>query len=112
MNDMMREIANFEKIYETYKSNNDNVIVIDGIKYFKIIEKYDVCGFQIIAIPNDVLNTAGNMLKDDLGNIFTIGNPVHYKFKDNIPEWYFETSHVMLKDTTVDKIGEYITLVQ
>lgn len=37
---MMREIANFEKIYETYKSNNDNVIVIDGIKYFKIIEKY------------------------------------------------------------------------
>lgn len=112
MKDMMREMTNFEKIYETYKSSNDKVIVIDEVKYFKIIEKYDVCGFQIIAIPNDVLNTAGNILKDDLGNIFTIGNPVHYTFKDNIPEWYFETSHVTLKDTTVDKIGEYITLVQ
>ena len=32
----------FEKVYEAYKMSNDKVTLIDGIPYFKIIEKQKI----------------------------------------------------------------------
>lgn len=104
--------TNFEKVYEAYKVSNNKVIIINGVEYFRIIEKNKICNYQMIVIPNNIFSTVGNRLKDEMGNIFTVGNPVHYSFKDRIPEWYLKTVSVMVKDTTINKIGEYVTLVK
>lgn len=102
----------FEKVYEAYKISNDKTIFIDGIEYFKIIEKQKIGEYESIVIPIDVFYTKGNILKDEKGNKFTVDNPATYSFKTKIPEWYIKTATVMLKDTTIYKIGDYVSLVE
>lgn len=102
----------FEKVYEAYKISDDKTIFIEGIEYFKIISKQKIGKYETVVIPNDVFYTKGNTLKDEKGNIFTVDSPVTYAFKTKIPEWYMKTVTVMLKDTTSDKIGDYISLVE
>ncbi len=101
----------FEKVYEAYKISDDKTIFIDGIEYFKIIAKQKIAKYESIVIPTDVFYIKENILKDEKGNIFTVENPATYSFKTKIPEWYIKTVTVMLKDTTIDKIGDYVSLV-
>lgn len=102
----------FEKVYEAYISSKDNVMLIDGVKYFKIIEKNKIGNHQIIVIPIDVFHAKGNIMKDEKGNVFTIRNLATYSFRNNIPDWYLKTASVVLKDIAIDKIGDYVTLVE
>lgn len=102
----------FEKVYETYKISNDKTIFIDGIEYFKIIEKQKIGECESIVIPIDVFYTKGNVLKDEKGNKFTVDNPATYSFKTKIPEWYIKAVTVILKDNTICKIGDYVSLVE
>ena len=46
------------------------------------------------------------------GNIFTVESPATYSFKTKISEWYIKTVTVMLKDTMLDKMGDYVSLVE
>ena len=108
----MEKQSNFEKIYKSYKMSSDKVLIINGVEYFKIIEKNKVDNYQIIVIPMNVFYAKGNRLKDEKGNIFTVGNPATYSFREDIPKWYIETASVMLKDTTIDKIGDYVALAE
>ncbi len=108
----MDKQSTMEKIYEAYKSSSDKIITIDGVEYFKIIEKSKIGNYEIIVIPMDIFHAKGNILKDEKGNIFSIGNPSTYSFRDRIPEWYFKTASVLLKDISIDKIGNYVTLVE
>jgi len=102
----------FIDVYEEYKMREDKVIVLNGEKYFRIIEKSKVAGFEIIALPNEVFIEKGNILRDELGNIFEVGSPTHCSFKGEIPEWYLETVSLILKGIKIDKVGDYVRLVK
>ena len=102
----------FEKVYEAYKSSRDKVMLIDGVKYFKIIEKNKIGNLQIIVIPIDVFCAKGNIMKDEKENVFTVVNLATYLFSDNIPDCYLKTASVVLKDIAIDKIADYVTLVE
>ncbi len=107
----MKGKTNFDEIYETYKLDIDKVKFIDGVKYFRIIDKNKIHHYQIIALPKEVFNISGNTLRDDKGNKFTVGSPVHYSFRGKVPNWYLETTHVLLDGISIDEIGEYVTLI-
>lgn len=102
----------FEEVYEAYKNSRDKVMLIDGVKYFKIIEKHKIYNHQIIIIPIDALCAKGNIIKDEKGNVFTVENLATYSFRNNIPDWYLKTVSVVLRDIAIDKIGDYVTLVE
>ena len=107
----MKDKSNFEEIYEAYKLRIDKVKIIDGVKYYKIIDKNKIYHYQIIVLPNEVFNVSGNILRDDKGIKFKVGSPMHYSFKGSVPNWYFETVHVLLEGVSIDEIGEYVTLI-
>lgn len=107
----MKEKVKFKDLYNSYKLSNDTIKIINGVKYFKIIDKEKVNNFEIIILPNEVFNKSGDILKDNKGNIFRLGNVLNYSFKGKVPRWYFETSHVILEDISIDKIGNYVTMI-
>ena len=45
-------------------------------------------------------------------SVHSFCNSATYSFKTKIPEWYIKTATVMLKDTTIYKIGDYVSLVE
>ena len=108
----MDKQKNFAEIYEAYKADGDKVIVIEGVEYFKVIQKKKVNVYEIIALPNEVFYTKGDVLIDELGNKFTVGSPVHFSFKGEIPEWYLKTVSVVIRDMSIKDIGDYVSLVQ
>lgn len=103
---------NFEEIYELYKLRDDKVKIIDGIKYYKIIEKTNLLHFVIIALPKEMFTTSKTVVKDDNGNVLDLGRPAHYNFVSVAPKWYYEVYQFGLENVSLDEIGEYVTLVK
>ena len=103
---------NFEEIYNNYKLSNDTIKIIDGITYFKIIDRNKVSGFNIIALPNEKFTEPITKVHDNKGNVIEIGKPITYSFRDNIPDWYMETVHVLVNNISIDEIGEYVTPIK
>ncbi|MCD7996445.1 MAG: hypothetical protein LUH21_04340 [Clostridiales bacterium] len=62
--------------------------------------------FLLVKIANCDLKI-GDICKDNLGNVFTIISSVHYKFVEDIPEWYLKTPQYYLEGET-DNIGDYL----
>lgn len=108
----MQNKSNFTKLYENYKRKDDKVLMIEGERYFKIIKKEKIVGLEIITLPNEVFDYFGNTLKDECGNIFQVGNAVHFSFRNEIPEWYLKTVSVVLKNITISELGEYVHFIK
>lgn len=106
----MQSRRNIEDLYEEYKLRQDKEKDINGEKYFRIITKEKVAGLEIIVLPNEVFNKPGNALKDELGNVFQVGNPAHMSFRGEIPEWYLRTVSLVVQDVSINEIGEYVHL--
>ena len=66
----MQNKRSFEDLYEEYKLRDDKVKDIEGEKYFRIINKDKITGLELIVLPNEVFSRSGNILKDELGNMF------------------------------------------
>lgn len=97
-----------DELYNEYKNRNDKIITLEGKKYFKIIEVSRIAGFTVIVLPNVALEGKGNTFQDEKGNIFHVGSPAHYSFKEKIPEWYLETVSLIVKDINRDELGDYV----
>ncbi|MBO5338049.1 MAG: hypothetical protein J6A94_13075 [Lachnospiraceae bacterium] len=67
---------------------------------------------KFIDVYEEVFIEIGNILRDELGNIFEVGSPTHYSFKGEIPEWYLETVSLILKGIKIDKVGDYVRLAK
>lgn len=102
----------FEEIYNTYKidSNKENEIEINGKKFYKIIHKDKVNNFSIISIPNGLYYNSKRVYEDENGKEIIVGVPIHYSFKETPPQWYFEIVQVLLENTTIEEIGEYLVI--
>ena len=50
------------------------------------------------------------VIKDELGNVFQVGNPAHMSFRGEIPEWYLRTVSLVVQDVSINEIGEYVHL--
>ncbi len=106
----MQNKESFEVLYEEYKLRDDNIKEIDGETYFRIIKKDRVAGFDLIVLPNEVFGQVGNTFKDELGNVFQVGNPAHMSFRGEIPEWYLRTIWLVVQGISIKGIGEYVHL--
>ena len=62
----------------------------------------------LVRLSNPTLKS-GDLCRDNLGNTFHVKEISHYKFKKNIPKWYFETPEYCLEGSSLD-VGDYLTI--
>lgn len=113
----MNNKSSMEILYENYLNSDDIVIEIDGVKYYKIIEKVKFPirrGLVTICVPISAL--AGNtnhMVVDENGKEFRIGDPAFYTFGGEIPRWDKETITIEIKDISEENdIGLYVASIK
>ncbi len=111
----MKEKSQMEIEYEKYLSSNVKTMEIDGVVYFKIIQKQQIPlrgGTVLICLPWEFFEDRSiNDCNDENGRRIKLGAPVHYSFREQIPEWYLKTVTVNVEDIHgVDEIGDYLSL--
>jgi hypothetical protein len=105
------------ELYEKYKKTDDTVKVLHGEKFYKAIsvEKYDMTGIGPvinIVLPYCMFNgSAARIIENESGKSFKLYGPVFLRFRNEIPEWYFECGSFMIKesdyDSPLNEIGQY-----
>lgn len=108
----MAKKSKMEIKYEEYLKSTDQVIVIDNIKYYKIISKDCVLNTVLIVVPCDFfINSKVISIIDENGKTFKLGLPVFYSFGGSIPQWYLKTVSVKVEGIhNINEIGEYFTI--
>lgn len=109
--DEKRNDVPFEKIYEKYKADPDKIKMIDGRKYYRILQShiYRLPANKphlAVFIESELGVKVGDLLADEYGNRFVYKCYSEYCFRGSTPEWYFETVEMHLSGGL--EIGEYL----
>lgn len=64
----------------------------------------------LVRLSNPTVKS-GDICKDNLGNIFTVKAAAHYKFTNEIPEWYLKTPEYQLEGKSFE-IGQYLIILK
>ncbi len=109
----MNEKSEMEILYEQYLRDDNRTFEKDGIVFYKLVKKDKLKlrgGMVLITVPREVVKSINDCYYDEAGNRILIDAPIHMSFGSNgIPEWYFETVTLPVKDISdVSEIGVYI----
>lgn len=101
-----------EYIYQKYKNDPKRIKIIDGKKYYKIMESFclRLRGRKptlIVYVNKDISLELGDKVIDNYGHKFTFKGMPFIRFGNGMPEWYLRK--VVIIELSDDfKIGEYI----
>ncbi|MBQ9913517.1 MAG: hypothetical protein IJO73_04745 [Clostridia bacterium] len=100
--------------YQRYLQDEEAIIEIDGLTYYKIIE---LCEFRIrearalVLLDYSMNLKTGDLLVDEKGNEFNVMSFEMIKFcSDTFPEWYLKINQVVI-DGDPYSMGEYLAKV-
>ena len=100
-------------IYEKYKKDPKRIKIINGEKYYKIIESFclNLKGSKprlIVMVTSDITPLRiDDTVIDNYGHKFTFTGTPFIRFGNGIPEWYIGKG-IILSLSGGFKIGEYI----
>lgn len=97
--------------YEEYLKSDDKTKIINGKKYYRIIDYHvgSICGFM--TIPNGVVSLPNVWFVDENGFKFLSKGLVHIRFSGDIPEWYLKSAKIICIDVVEPcEIGEYVRM--
>ena len=103
--------------YEKYMSLDRKAIIIDSDVYhlaIDVVELNSVRGNIIsVVLPYEIFEGYKSpMLKDENGNIYSIGSPAFIKFIDDIPDWYFSCGLYEIRRVTGNRpVGAYFMIM-
>ena len=99
-------------IYEKYKNDPKRIKIIDGEKYYKIMESFclNLRGRKpilIVAVDKNISLKIDDTVIDNYGHKFKVEGSSFIRFFDRPPEWYL--NKVIFLDLSGGfRIGEYI----
>ena len=105
----MMNAQSFADAYAEYMTRNDKTVMINGKRYWRIVDKSKLTDFEVIVLPSDA---CGKKMEDEMGNEFHVSVPVEYNFKGEVPQWYKETVSLMLMDIEIKRIGNYVCIIE
>lgn len=98
-------------IYQRYIKDNDAIVEIDGLTYYKIIDLHE---FRIrdasimVCIDNKIDLKIGDKVIDENGTIYNVKSfEMRRMSYDVFPDWYFKINYVIL-DGNPYKMGFYL----
>ena len=99
----------FNEIYQRYLEDNDRIIELDGLTYYKAAVIHKVVLHEtglIVALPWKI-NPEGNcIIVDENGNQYEYKGCEMMSFRSGIPEWHFKMVFAILSFPE-GNIGEY-----
>lgn len=109
----MNEKSEMEILYEQYLRDDNRTFEKDGIVFYKLVKKDKLKlrgGMVLITVPREAVKSINDCYYDETGNKILVDAPIHMSFgRNGIPEWYFETVTLPVKDISdVSEIGAYI----
>lgn len=98
--------------YEEYLKSDDKFKIIDGKKYYKVIDCYVSDYFGILIVPHEAAPKANIWLEDENGFRFFSKGLVHMRFTDGVPEWYLRLASIGIDVVRPTKIGNYVRMCE
>lgn len=102
-----------EVIYQKYIDDPEAIVEINGMKFYKIIQLFQLQTNKIIwvaALDSGLKLRMKNTLVDEKKNCFTINGFEMLHFRSDIfPEWYLKLTFVSIIGE-IENIGEYLAL--
>lgn len=99
-------------IYEKYKNDPKKIKIIDGEKYYKIMESFcmNLRGRKpilVASVDKNISLKIGDKVIDNYGHKFTVEGYPFIRFINGPPEWYLNKV-IILELSGGFRIGEYI----
>ena len=102
-----------EVIYQKYIDDPEAIVEINGMKFYKIIQLFQLQTNKIIsvaALDSGLKLRMKDTLVDEKKNCFTINGFEMLHFRSDIfPEWYLKLTFVSIIGE-IENIGEYLAL--
>lgn len=100
---IMNEKSEIEILYEQYLDDDNGTYEKEGIVFYKLVKKEKLInisgGIVLITVPREAVKSINDCYYDEAGNGIVIEAPIHMSFgRNGIPEWYFETLTLPVKD--------------
>ena len=99
----------FNEIYQRYLEDNDRIIELNSLTYYKAAVIYKVTLHEvgiIVALPWKIEPENDCIIVDENGNQYEYRGCEMMRFSGEIPEWYFKMVFAILSFPEGD-IGEY-----
>lgn len=99
----------FNEIYQRHLEDNDRIIELNGLTYYKAAVIYKVTLHEvgiIVALPWKIEPENDCIIVDENGNQYEYRGCEMMRFSGEIPEWYFKMVFAILSFPEGD-IGEY-----
>ena len=99
----------FNEIYQRYLEDNDRIIELNNLTYYKAAVIYKVTLHEvgiIVALPWKIEPENDCIIVDENGNQYEYRGCEMMRFSGEIPEWYFKMVFAILSFPEGD-IGEY-----
>lgn len=99
----------FNEIYQRYLEDNDRIIELNSLTYYKAAVIYKVTLHEvgiIVALPWKIEPENDCIIVDENGNQYEYRGCEMMRFSGEIPEWYFKMVFAILSYPKGD-IGEY-----
>ena len=99
----------FNEIYQRYLEDNDRIIELNSLTYYKAAVIYKVTLHEvgiIVALPWNIEPENDCIIVDENGNQYEYRGCEMMRFSGEIPEWYFKMVFAILSFPEGD-IGEY-----
>ena len=96
--------------YKEYLKFDDKVKIINGQKYYKIIDCHISERFGILIVPFEAVPKSNIWLIDENGFKFLSKGLVHIRFSGNIPDWYFKVATICVDVVKPETIGEFVKI--
>lgn len=99
----------FNEIYQRYLEDNDRIIELNSLTYYKAAVIYKVTLHEvgiIVALPWKIEPENDCIIVDEKGNQYEYRGCEMMSFRGEIPEWYFKMVFAILSFPEGD-IGEY-----
>ena len=98
----MSEIT-MESLFKSYMESEDRVLIINGRKYYKavdinIFKGEPFKGTPLVFLPFEMFEHKPHThyVLSNTGVLFRIKGPSHYRFSNEIPDWYFKCGSFLL----------------
>ena len=108
-------------IYESYRNQHDNIILKDGVRFYRIVCSHRFTAEELrnhlkIILPWEYMKEvrkdkrvqSDSIWIDENGNRYRILSSAFIRFSDTVPEWYLKCGVFSVKWIDTPDIGKYI----